>query len=317
MIRALRWGVPALAALLVVIYFGVSCVIASQVATSEHHEQVGFPEEYGLRYEEVEFTSRTDDLILRGWYIESEHRGPTLVFVHGIDGVRSGNNAVQLASMMMDRGFDVLMFDLRGHGSSDGDRVSGGDHERQDVLAAFDFLEERGVPLSDVGVLGFSMGAGTAALALAEAPSVDALVLDSPYANVSDLISQEIGNRSVLPGWSAPLFAPGAKLAARLVFDIDIDALAPESIVANFDYPVLIIHSRRGGHPCPRRARHQGPHGVTRRLGAVASGRDRPRRRLPDVSGGVHREGGFLLPGEARRVARAIALSPSAPVLSF
>ena len=242
MTRALRWGVPALAALLVVIYFGVSCVIASQVATSEHHEQVGFPEEYGLRYEEVEFTSRTDDLTLRGWYIESEHRGPTLVFVHGIDGVRSGNNAVQLASMMMDRGFDVLMFDLRGHGSSDGDRVSGGDHERQDVLAAFDFLEERGVPLSDVGVLGFSMGAGTAALALAEAPSVDALVLDSPYANVSDLISQEIENRSVLPGWSAPLFVPGAKLAARLVFDIDIDALAPESIVANFDYPVLIIH---------------------------------------------------------------------------
>ena len=59
MTRALRWGVPALAALLVVIYFGVSCVIASQVATSEHHEQVGFPEEYGLRYEEVEFTSRT------------------------------------------------------------------------------------------------------------------------------------------------------------------------------------------------------------------------------------------------------------------
>ena len=242
MTRALRWGVPVMAALLAIVYFGVSCAIASQVATSEHNEQEEYPEEYGLRYEDVEFTSRTDDLTLRGWYIESESSGPTLVFVHGIDSVRSARNAVKLASMMTERGFNVLMFDLRGHGSSDGDRVSGGDHERQDVLAAFDFLQERGVPLSDVGVLGFSMGAGTAALALAETPSVDAFVLDSPYAKVSDLIAQELGNRSVLPGWSAPLFVPGAKLAARLVFDIDINALAPESIVAGFDYPVLIIH---------------------------------------------------------------------------
>ena len=242
MTRALRWGVPVLVALLAIVYFGVSCAIASQVATSEHNEQEEVPEEYGLQYEDVEFTSRTDGLTLRGWYIESEHCGPTLVFVHGIDSVRSGRNAVRLASMMTELGFNVLMFDLRGHGSSDGDRVSGGDHERQDVLAAFDYLQGRGVALRDVGVLGVSMGAGTAALALAETPSVDAFVLDSPYADVSDLISQEIGNRSVLPAWSAPLFVPGVKLAARLVFDIDIGALVPETVVADLDYPVLIMH---------------------------------------------------------------------------
>ena len=242
MTRALRWGVPAVAVLLAMVYFGVSYVIASQVATSEHNEQEEFPEDYSLRYEEVEFTSRTDGLILRGWHIESEHSGPTLLFVHGIDGVRSGNNAVQLASMMTELSFNVLLFDLRGHGSSDGDRASGGDHERRDVLAAFDFLEKRGVPQSDIGVLGFSMGAAAAALALAEAPSVKAFVLDSPYANLSDLIAQEVGNRSVLPGWAAPLFVPGAKIAARLVFDIDINAMAPERVVSELDYPVLIIH---------------------------------------------------------------------------
>ena len=240
--RALRWGVPALVMLLFVAYLGVSCVIASQVATSEHNEQQAFPEDHGLQYEDVEFVSRTDDLILRGWHMQSEHGGPVLVFVHGIDSVRSGNNAVQLASMLVERGFNVLMFDLRGHGSSEGDRVSGGDHERQDVLAAFDFLQRRGVALSDVGVLGFSMGAGTAALALAEAPSVDAFVLDSPYADVSDLISQEIGLRSVFPGWSAPLFVPGVKLAGRFFFEIDLGALVPERIVADLDYPVFIVH---------------------------------------------------------------------------
>ena len=86
------------------------------------------------------------------------------------------------------------------------------------------------------------MGAGTAALALAEAPSVDAFVLDSPYADVSDLISQEIGLRSVFPDWSAQLFVPGVKLAGRLFFDIDLGALVPERIVADLDYPVFIVH---------------------------------------------------------------------------
>ena len=100
--RALRWGVPALVVLLFVAYLGVSCVIASQVATSEHNEQQAFPEDHGLQYEDVEFVSRTDDLILRGWHMESEHGGPVLVFVHGIDSVRSGNNAVQLASMLVE-----------------------------------------------------------------------------------------------------------------------------------------------------------------------------------------------------------------------
>jgi pimeloyl-ACP methyl ester carboxylesterase len=240
--KVVRWGVPALAAVLVVVYFGVSYMIASQVAESEHNEQDELPQEYGLQYEDVEFMSRTDDLTLRGWYIQTGGERPTLLFVHGIGGVRSGDNAVELASMLVERGFDVLMFDLRGHGSSEGDRVSGGDHERQDVLGALDFLEGRGVALEDVGVMGFSMGAGSAVLAMAEAPAVRALVLDSPYANASDRLSHEIGVRTVFPPWIAPVFVPGAKLVARLLFDIDIGALVPERVVADLDYPLLIIH---------------------------------------------------------------------------
>ena len=242
MSRALRWGVPAALLLLAVVYFGASYAIASQMATSTHREQEAHPEEYGLPYEDVEFPARSDRLTLRGWHVEIDRGGPTVVFVHGVDSVRSGNNALLLASMLTEDGFNVLLFDLRGHGSSDGEGVSGGDHERKDVLGAIDFLGERGVPPSDVGVLGVSMGAAAAAMALAEAPSVEALVLDSPYASLSDLIAQEIGIRSALPGWSGRLFVPGVSIAARLALDIDIGAVAPERVVSELDYPVLIIH---------------------------------------------------------------------------
>lgn len=242
MTRALRWGVPAAAVMLAVLYFGASYAIVAQVATSTHREQEAFPEDYGLPYEDVEFTSRTDGLTLRGWYMERERGGPTALFVHGVDSVRSGNNALLLASMLGEQGFNVLLFDLRGHGSSEGDRVSGGDHERHDVLGALDFLEGRGVPPGKVGVLGVSMGAAAAALAVVEAPSVEALVLDSVYASMSDLIAQEVGNRSALPVWAGRLFAPGVRLLARLALGIDIGAVVAERAVSELDYPVLIIH---------------------------------------------------------------------------
>ena len=87
--RALRWGVPAAAALLVVLYFGASYAIASQMATSTHREQEAYPEDYGLAYDEVEFRSRMDGLTLRGWHVERERGGPTVVLVHGVDSVRS------------------------------------------------------------------------------------------------------------------------------------------------------------------------------------------------------------------------------------
>ena len=86
------------------------------------------------------------------------------------------------------------------------------------------------------------MGAAAAALAAADAPLVEALVLDSVYASMSDLIAQEVGNRSPLPVWVARLFVPGVKLAARVVFDIDIGAVSAERVVSELDYPVLIIH---------------------------------------------------------------------------
>ena len=62
--------------------------------------------------------------------------------------------------------YAVLMFDLRGHGESDGDRLSIGYHERKDVLGAVDFAEEKG--FEKIGVLSFCMGAATSLRAAAD-----------------------------------------------------------------------------------------------------------------------------------------------------
>ncbi|NQW22443.1 MAG: alpha/beta fold hydrolase [SAR202 cluster bacterium] len=227
--------------LLISVYGLVSFFIAQGVTKAGRDPQEDHPSNYGLEYEDVEFPSRREDVMLSGWYLPAG-AGPNLIFVHGIGSVRSGDNAVALAARMVAEGYNVLMFDLRGHGSSEGDKVSGGYFERWDVLGAFDYLSERGAAPGSTGLIGFSMGAATSILAAAEEPLISALVADSPYADASDLIARESARKTPIPGWLTPIFIPAAKLWAKGIYGIDIGVLVPERAVASLGYPILVIH---------------------------------------------------------------------------
>ena len=109
-------------------------------------------------------------------------------------------------------------------------------------LGAFDFLVQRGVQAEKVGVLGYSMGAATALLGVAEEPAIRAVVADSSYADISDLIAQETARETPFPEWMVPVFVPGMDLMAGLFFDVDIGAMIPQEAVARLDYPVLLVH---------------------------------------------------------------------------
>ena len=196
-------------------YAGVSYSIASGFTKIERVPLEDSPAGHGLPYRDVEFRSRIDDIPLRGWLISREPGGPAIVFVHGITSNRAAGKALPLAARLNEKGYDVLLFDQRGHGESGGERVSGGFHERRDLGGAIDFLKALGVAESSIGVLGSSMGAGTALLTLRDEPGVQAAVFESPYASASDLISFEIARRTVLPEWFAPAFIPGARRCCR------------------------------------------------------------------------------------------------------
>ena len=232
-------AVPILALLL---YIAVSYTIASGFTKVERGPLEGHPGDYGLDYRDVEFTSRVDDVQLRGWWIARESSEPSVIFVHGITSNRAAGKSLPLAARLHKLGYNVLLFDQRGHGESGGERVSGGFHERRDLAGAIDFLKSEGVAEHSIGVLGSSMGAGTALLTLPDVPGIRAGVFESPYASASDLISFEIARRTVFPEWFAPVFIPGATLLSRMLYGIDVGVLEPERAAAELDYPVLIIH---------------------------------------------------------------------------
>jgi len=242
--RNARWAIPIILVLVVVAYGLVSYLIATGLTKAERKEQEDHPTSYGLSFKEVEFVSRKGDVNLKGWYLPGARGKPTLIFVHGIGSIRTGDNAMGLADRLVSHGFNVLLFDLRAHGSSGGDKISGGVYEQQDVLGAFDFLVGQGIPGESIGVLGFSMGAATALLAVSQEPAIHAVVADSTYSNASELIAQETARKTIFPRWLVPVFMPAAKLMADKLYGIDVATLVPEEAVNGLPYPILVIHGK-------------------------------------------------------------------------
>lgn len=247
-----RYGIAAGAVgiALLAIYALCSLAIAQGLTRADREPQQEHPARYGAVAEDVEFRSRRGDVVLSGWYLAGDREAaagdrepPALVFVHGLNSVRSGRGAVGLAARLADLGYAVLLFDLRGHGSSGDGRVSGGYFERWDVLGAYDYLvDERGHPAGGIGVLGFSMGAASAILAAELEPRIAAVVADSPYASASELLAREAARATPLPGWLTPAFMPATELLADALYGIDVGALEPERAVASLGYPLLVIH---------------------------------------------------------------------------
>ena len=91
-------------------------------------------------------------------------------------------------------------------------------------------------------MLGRSMGAGAAVLAAEAEPRIIAMVLDSTYARVNDLISFEIARKTPVPEWAAPIFIPGASFLANVLYGIDLSKLAPEEAIQSVNIPILVIH---------------------------------------------------------------------------
>ena len=240
----LRWGLP-IVLLLVGFYGYVSYSMASGVTKVDRSPLEGHPTEYGLPYENVAFSPRGDewdDIVLTGWIIEEERNELTVILVHGLNRNRTGDNALELARRLFERDFNVLLFDIRGHGESSGDRLSAGYFEKWDVLGAYDLLVQRGAPPGKVGLLGWSLGGATALLAAAEEPAIKAVVADSSFADVHDLIAQETARATVFPQWVVPVFVPGMKIVSRVLYGIDVGAIVPEKAAGTLGYPILVIH---------------------------------------------------------------------------
>jgi pimeloyl-ACP methyl ester carboxylesterase len=138
------------------------------------------PASLNLPFTEVHFgVTASSQPQLDGWWIPSAAASdPTALILHSGDGTMA--DALPQALTLHQAGLNVLLFDYRGFGRSDGQHPTQS-FMQQDAESALAFLEShRTMPSGSILIFGSGVGASLAVKLCADHSNIPALILESP-----------------------------------------------------------------------------------------------------------------------------------------
>lgn len=171
---------------LILFIVGPSLLLQPRRRTAEFYRALGQPvtaAELGLPWEEINVTV-APEFKLNCWLIKATApvRG-TIVYLHGLADCKL--DGLRLAKLLHDRHYNVMLFDSRRHGDSDGEFCTYGYFERHDVPKVLDYLQTRSdIAPGRFGVFGTSMGAAVALQAASLDDRIAAVVAENSFATL-------------------------------------------------------------------------------------------------------------------------------------
>ena len=227
----LRRGLAA-AIILLVLWFGASWAGERWILHPKRWGDGPTPAARGWVYRDVTFRAPGGPL-LRGWWIPGTN-GRTIVMVHGWTSSR--REPFDKSAYLHQAGYNILVFDFRGHGTSSGTYTTIGWREPADLRAAVG--EAKQLSSGPIALLGYSMGAATAVEEAATDPRVSAVIEDSGFANLNDVMRFDFTHTTHLP--SVP-FASLLLTIASLDLHFDPNRVRPVLAAAELHRPLLVI----------------------------------------------------------------------------
>ncbi|KAG4931864.1 hypothetical protein AAZX31_17G003800 [Glycine max] len=214
------------------------------------------PDQY-LWEKEFTLTGRTyqrQDLELkntRGYTLKCSHYLPSpfpedtslpcVIYCHGNSGCRADAN--EAAVILLPSNITVFTLDFSGSGLSDGDYVSLGWHEKDDLKMVVSYLRSN-KQISRIGLWGRSMGAVTSLLYGAEDPSIAGMVLDSAFSNLYDLMMELVDVYKIrLPKFTVKMAVQYMRRVIEKKAKFDIMNLNCLQVAPKTFIPVLFGHA--------------------------------------------------------------------------
>ena len=180
---------------------------------------------------------------LRGWRCRAggARRG-TLVYLHGIADNRT--SAAGVIARFAPRGFDVVAYDSRAHGESDGAACTYGFFEKEDLRRVVDALEP-----GPLALIGTSLGAAVALQHAARDPRIRTVVAAEAFSDLRTVATER-----------APIFLPAplvdrAFRRAEAEGHFTVDAVSPAEAARAITVPVMVIHGAADSDTPPDHAR--------------------------------------------------------------
>ena len=201
---------------------------------------VGSPASVGLDYQDVSFPARSDRTALKGWYIPGQGESAIIV-VHGGTQNRVDENVdtLGLARDLAGKGYDVLLFDLRGRGESAG-RGRALTNVEPDIGGAVDYLKSRGYAEGSIGIIGYCSGAASSAI-YASNNDVGGLVMDGAFPTVAGMVISEAVSAGI-PKIVVEAFIPGLTVTTRIMYGFV--PTEPVDVIRRIGRPILFIHEQ-------------------------------------------------------------------------
>ncbi len=185
------------------------------------------------------YITSSDNLKLHAYEVKNENKTDKwAILVHGY--TSEGKTLSSKAKHLYNMGYNILIPDLRSHGSSEGNYIGMGWDDRLDIINWINYIIKNN-PKSEIALHGTSMGAATVLMVSGEKlPSnVKAIVADCGYTSVYDEFSYQLKQLFNLPSFPIMNFSD-AITHIRAGYCLN-DASAIDQVKKSTT-PILYIH---------------------------------------------------------------------------
>lgn len=166
-------------------------------------------------------------------------RTPAVIYLHGNASNRL--EALKFVGPVLERGVSLVCFDSAGCGLSQGEYVSLGWHERDDLAEVVRYVREE-TGCGPVALWGWSMGAVTALRYVEKDPTVAAACFDSPFTSLRTLCEETAGR--LVPSLLTSTVLESVRTKVLHLASFDINELELNEYALRSSVPALFIHAK-------------------------------------------------------------------------
>ena len=136
---------------------------------------------------------------IAGWYLPAEHSRAVVIASHGV--ADSKNGILPALVPLVRAGYSLVLYDMRHHCASSGRECTLGFWETEDLLRITDHARNTFARSQPLCYWGFSLGAVVSLLAAARNHEVVAVVAQSPFISMREVVAYYLWRFYFLPPW--------------------------------------------------------------------------------------------------------------------
>lgn len=164
---------------------------------------------------------------------------PVIIYLHGNAGSRI--DSLKYVRIILENQINLFCFDFAGCGLSEGEYISLGFHEKEDLKIIVDFISK--LPyVGSIGLWGHSMGAATAILFAANDERIKCICADSSFSDFNVLAKEMVNKNIKLPNF---IFSTAISFLRKTIMKkngLDISNLKPIDEVKKIKNPIMFVH---------------------------------------------------------------------------